>query len=171
MDHDTLVKLCTDHFESKEIEAARQLLYSYVAIMKLNFKKICRRQGPAKDKTNMEDILLALHKCRSGLPTFAVTDLANLPSLDINGIDFGHILSEFRAMWAEIALLRREVTQDLGLDQQGWPKLNARDTQTLVALAKIDTETVSRGLVQLSSCLSFQHNNLCHSRRNVRRKK
>ena len=49
-----------------------------------------------------------------------VADIGNLPSLDANGIDFGHILSEFRAMRAEIAVLRREVAQDR-LDQRGWP--------------------------------------------------
>ena len=46
-------------FKCKDIEAARQLLYSYDAITKLNLKKSHRRQGPAKDKTNVEDILLA----------------------------------------------------------------------------------------------------------------
>ena len=138
MVHDTLVKLATDHFESKDIEAARQLLYSYDAIAQLNLKKSRRIQSPAKDKTNVEDILLARHRCRSGLPTFVVADLANLPSLDANGVDFGHILSECRAMRAEIAVLRREVTHDRGLDQRGWPNLttarpvlNARDTQSL----------------------------------------
>ena len=138
MVHDTLVKLATDHFESRDIEAARQLLYSYDAITQLNLKKSRRRQGPAKDKSNVEDILLALHRCRSGLPTFVVADLANLPSLDANGVNFGHILSEFRAMRTEIAVLRREVTHDRGLDQRGWPNLttarpvlNARDTQSL----------------------------------------
>ena len=53
MVHNTLVKLCTDHFESNDIEAGRQLLYSYDTITKLNLKKIRLRQGPAKDKTNI----------------------------------------------------------------------------------------------------------------------
>ena len=53
MVHNTLVKLCTDHFVFKDIEAARQLLYSYDAITKLNLKENRRRQGPAKDKTNI----------------------------------------------------------------------------------------------------------------------
>ena len=100
MVHDTLVKLCTDHFES--MDTARQLLHRYDATMKLNLKKSRRRQGPSKDKTNVEDILLVLHRCRSGLPTFVVADIGNLPSLDANGIDFGHILSEFRAMWPKL---------------------------------------------------------------------
>ena len=86
MVHDTLF---TDHFvcdyaakklpctkqEEEGIEAVRQLLYSYDAITKLNLKKNRRRQGPAKDKTNVENILLALHRCRSGLPTFCGTQI------------------------------------------------------------------------------------------------
>ena len=66
--------------------------------------------------------LCALHKCRSGLPTFAVSELASLPTLDANGIGFGHILSEFRAMRAEMADLRREVASERGLDRLQWPK-------------------------------------------------
>ena len=77
MVHNTLVKLFTDHFESKDIEAARQLLYIYDAITKLNLKEIRPRQGPAKDKTNVENILLALRRCRSGLPKFVVTFCLN----------------------------------------------------------------------------------------------
>ena len=77
-------------FKSKDIEAARQLLYSYDAITKLNLKKI-RQTGLAKDKTNVEDILLALHRCRSRLQTVVVVDLADLPSLDANGINISII--------------------------------------------------------------------------------
>ena len=65
--------MSSDHFASKDIEAARQLLYSYDAITKLNLKENRRRQGPAKDMTNVENILLALRRCRSGLPKFVVT--------------------------------------------------------------------------------------------------
>ena len=57
MVHDTLVKMCTDHFVFKDIEAARQLLYSYDAITKLNLKENRRRQGPAKDKTKVSQCL------------------------------------------------------------------------------------------------------------------
>ena len=89
---DTLVKLCADHFDSTEIEAARQMLYNYDAIKILDIKKSRRRQGPTKDRYNIEDMLPTLHKCRSGVPTFAVSELASLPTLDANGIDFGHTI-------------------------------------------------------------------------------
>ena len=52
-------------------------------------------------------MLLALHQSPRGLPSFAVTDLSSLPTLDVNS---GHIVSEFHAMRAEMADLRRDVT-------------------------------------------------------------
>lgn len=63
----------------------------------------CNRAVGDKERNNIEGILLALHKSPRGLPSFAVTDLSTLPPLDVSNIDFGHILSEFRAMREEIA--------------------------------------------------------------------
>ena len=71
---------------------------------------IRRRNGPNKDKNNIEDVMYVLHKCPTGLPTFVVSDLASLPPLDVNNVDFAHILGEIRALRAEMATLRTEVS-------------------------------------------------------------
>ena len=55
-------------------------------------------------------MLLALHKSPRRLLSFAVTDLSSLPPLDVNSVDFGHIMSEFRATRAEMADLRKDMT-------------------------------------------------------------
>ena len=64
---------------------------------------LCR--GPSKDKTNMEDILLAFHRC-SDLPEFVASDLSRLPPLSMHTIDFTHLLHEFQGMRAEMTTLR-----------------------------------------------------------------
>ena len=63
----------------------------------LELPPIRRRNGPNKDKNNIEDVLYVFHKCPIGLPTFFVSDLASLPALDVNNVDFAHILGEINA--------------------------------------------------------------------------
>ena len=108
--HDTLVKLTCDYFESNEIEASKRIVYECDAVTSLELHPIRRRNGPNKDKNNIEDVLYVLHKCPTGLPTFVVSDLASLPPLDVNNVDFAHILGEIRALRAEMATLRTEVS-------------------------------------------------------------
>ena len=62
--HDALVKLCTDYYESKYIEESKYELFRLDSVVTLDMLK--RRQGPNKDKANVEDILAAIHKCTSG---------------------------------------------------------------------------------------------------------
>ena len=128
MVHDTLVKLCADHFN--DTDTAKQLVYECDEVQKLGLRQGRPRQGPNRGKNNIEDILCALHKCTKGLPIFAVSDLSTLPQLDINDIDFGYILSEFRAMRAEMTELRRDVNdvKSKGADKVQWPTINSKVT-------------------------------------------
>ena len=64
--HDSLVKVCTNFYDTKAIETAKRVLYSFDAVIDCGVRHQ-RRQGPSKDKANMEDILLAFHRC-SDLP-------------------------------------------------------------------------------------------------------
>ena len=82
--HDTLVKLTCDYFDSNEIEASKRIIYQCDAVTSMELHPIRRGNGPNKDKNNIEDVLYVLHKCRTGLPTFVVSDLASLPPLDVN---------------------------------------------------------------------------------------
>ena len=127
MVHDTLVKLCADHFDANDTDIAKQQLYECDEVRKLGLRQGRRRQGPNRAKNNIEDVLFALHKCPRGLPIFAVSDLSTLPQLDINDIDFGFILSEFRAMRAEITELRSDVNdvKKKGVDRVQWPSINS----------------------------------------------
>ena len=130
MVHDTLVKLCADHFTAIDTDTAKQHLYECEEVRKLGLRQGRRRQGPNRAKNNIEDILFALHKCPRGLPTFAVSDLSTLPQLDINDIAFGFILSEFRAMRAEMSELRSDVNdvKKKGVDKVHWPTIYSNAT-------------------------------------------
>ena len=105
--HDSLVKVCTDFYDTKAIETAKRVLYSCDAVIDCGVSHQ-RRQGPSKDKANMEDILLAFHRC-SDLPEFVASDLSRLPPLSMHNIDFAHLLHEFQGMRAEMTKLRDEV--------------------------------------------------------------
>ena len=105
--HDSLVKVCTDFYDTKAIETAKRVLYSCDAVIDCGVRHQ-RRQGPSKDKANMEDILLAFHRC-SDLPEFVASDLSRLPPLSMHNIDFAHLLHEFQGMRAEMTKLRDEV--------------------------------------------------------------
>ena len=165
MVHDTLVKLCADHFNSADIESAKQIVYEWPTVRKLGLRQGRRRQGGNKDRANIEDIVMALHKCHIGLPTFAATNLAALPPLDTNNIDFSYIISEFRAMRAEMSSLRQEMLSmraTAGPDPVEWPKpagnqLTARDLQPLqIRLPELPvhaTRTSAAAVMLRQSCV------------------
>ena len=109
MTHDLMVKVCTEFYSSVCIEQAKNILYNRNAVMnELGLQKR-RRQGPGKDKSNMEDILNALHKCYSKLPTFVAKDLSQVPPLDMNNVDFSFIMIELKKMRSELATVCEEM--------------------------------------------------------------
>ena len=94
----SLVKVCPDFYDTKAIETTKRVLYSGDAVIDCGVRHQ-RRQGPSKDGTNMEDILLAFHRCYD-LPEFVASDLSRLPPLSMHNIDFAHLLHELQGMWA-----------------------------------------------------------------------
>ena len=129
--HDSLIKLCTDFYETKVIECAKQVLFDCPAVAECGVRHQ-RRQGPSKDKNNMEDILLVFHRC-SDLPEFVAGDLSRLPPLDMNNIDFAHLLHEFQGMRTEMANMREEFKRCKPISQvaqrdEPWSKPNSGAT-------------------------------------------
>ena len=125
--HDSLVKVCTDFYDTKAIETAKRVLYSCDAVIDCGVRHQ-RRQGPSKDKANMEDILLAFHRC-SDLPEFVASDLSRMPPLSMHNIDFAHLLHEFQGMRAEMTKLRDgvklvKVNAQVPQRDGPWSKLN-----------------------------------------------
>ena len=89
---DILVKITCYYFESNKIEALKRILYQCNGLNYLGLHPIRQRNGPNKDKNNIDDVLYALHECSISLPTFVVSELASLTPMDINNVDFAHIL-------------------------------------------------------------------------------
>ena len=129
--HDTLIKLTTDFFDGNIIDAAKRVLHQSDAVKALDTQYIRRKTGPNKDRKNVEDILVVLHKCPDGLPTFVIADLSLLPPLDVNNVDFAHLLGEMRAVRAEMATLRESVA-DLQVNDRHtaeWPPTDVSSAQ------------------------------------------
>ena len=139
--HDSLVNLCTYIYHTKAIETVKRVLYSCDAFIDCGVRHQ-RRQGPSKDKTNMEDFLLAFHRC-SDLLKFVASDHSRLPPLSIRNINFAHLLYEFQGMRAEMTKLRDEVqlfkatTQVPQRDRPWWKP------------TKVNTTAVNTGLLPL----------------------
>ena len=129
--HESLIKLCTDFYDTKVIEGAKQILFDCSGVADCGVRHQ-RRQGPSKDKNNMEDILLVFHRC-TNLPEFVAGDLSRLPPLDMNNIDFAHLLHEFQGMGSEMAKMRDEfkrckpISQSVQRDEP-WSKPNSGAT-------------------------------------------
>ena len=51
MEHDTLVKLCADHFTADDTDTAKHQLYECEEVMKLGSRQGRRRQGPNRANT------------------------------------------------------------------------------------------------------------------------
>lgn len=131
--HDTLVKLCTDFYGSREIEAAKMKIFSCSAISETGVRMI-KRQGPSKDKANMEDILHILHKCipqSSLLPKFVACELSRLPPLDVCNIDFAFLIHEFQGMRAEMSSMREEIKlcKQSNISQSVWANRSTNVTK------------------------------------------
>ena len=80
----------------------------------------------------MEDILVVFHRC-SDLPEFVAGDLSRLPPLDMNNIDFAHLLHEFQGMRTEMAKMREEFKRCKPISQvaqrdEPWSKPNSGAT-------------------------------------------
>ena len=129
--HDSLIRLCTDFYDTKVIESAKQILFDCSAVADCGVRHQ-RRQGPGKDKNNMEDILLVFHRC-TNLREFVAGDLSRLPPLDMNNIDFAHLLHEFQGMRSEMAKMRdkfkrcKPISQSVQRDEP-WSKPNSGAT-------------------------------------------
>ena len=89
MVHDTLVKLCADHFTAIDTDTAKQHLYECEEVRKLGLRQGRRRQGPTEQKTTSrifcllytnapEDyrhlLWLTYQPCRNLILTISISD-------------------------------------------------------------------------------------------------
>ena len=144
--HDSLIKLCTEFYETKVIECAKQVLFDCPAVAECGVRHQ-GRQGPSKDKNNMEDIIVVFHRC-SDLPEFMAGDLSRLPPLDMNNIDFAHLLHEFQGMRTEMAKMREEFKRCKPISQvaqrdEPWSKPNSGATVVNLPAMREDTSPKS----------------------------
>lgn len=108
INHDLLLKVCMDFYESSKIEAAKMLLFSFEAAKSVT--RCVKRQGPSRDKCNVDDILRIFHSANlDDLPVFTAANLSRLPPADAENIDFSLLFKEFQSMRKEMMIMKNQL--------------------------------------------------------------
>lgn len=109
---DQLSKICSDFYREEEIMAAKGLLDQVV------YSRLPKRQGQAKIRLTVEDILKVVLDPTIRLPTYFAVNLARLPPVDVTHCDVSAILRELQSLRQEVRMLpdlRSEVDHLKGL--------------------------------------------------------
>lgn len=146
---DSLVKVCVDFYQEREILEARDL----IGHAGMRTKK---RKGPGRLQATVEDLLNYMLNPGVNIPTYYAVDLARLPPTDITHCDMAAFLTEIKSLRQEvremqsmkldILKLRKEV-----LSQQS----NPVGHDLLHAVNSCDsTEPRSKEIKSYASCLT-----------------
>ena len=98
LDHETLIKLCTEKYSEKEIENSKDLLFSmlhnagdFTTLVKRRSSKV----SESKSVKGLRDIYQLLQeKGTDELPPFVALNLGNLPPITFDHIDVTVLLNE-----------------------------------------------------------------------------
>ena len=110
IDIDVLTRLCLSTYDDKEIEAAKDLLFSFLHDKndKTVFKK--RRNGrktDSKREKDLEDIFKKLEeKGDANIPDFVALDLGKLPPITFDSIDVSVLLRKIDNLECSVNLLK-----------------------------------------------------------------
>ena len=102
--HNTLVKL---------MESVKASGWRYI-----------KRQGHNKDKNNVDDILVTLHKCNTNmLPTFYARNLTWIPTVDVNSVDLSYIVKECSEIRKQIIQIQTKMShvKEQPTHKNAWP--------------------------------------------------
>ena len=92
MPADLLVKLICDFYDDKEIDAARECLFSLLPVSEDSQRKV-RRKGANKKSMTVQDMLhMLLNTEVDDIPCFVARDLARLPPLTQDHFDLATVM-------------------------------------------------------------------------------
>ena len=92
IDHDAVVKLCTDFYSEEAIVASKKTLVD-LKVYK-GQERIIQRKGPKKNETNVSDIIEILNSAGEDVPKFVAYNLNNLPPLSMSSIDISTLMKK-----------------------------------------------------------------------------
>ena len=105
----SIVQLCVGAYSDQEIEHAKKLFFDMSAD-----ESTCRhrrRQGPDKNRWNVEDILQLMREKGPDVPCFVALDLNKLPPITFDSIDVTVLLNHIQKTQAEVKQLKDAVTK------------------------------------------------------------
>ena len=105
MPADRLVKLICDFYDDKEIDAARECLFSLLPVSEGSQRKV-RRKGANKKSMTVQDMLhMLLNTEVDDIPCFVARDLARLPPLTQDHFDLATVMRDVVNMRNDISSL------------------------------------------------------------------
>ena len=105
LDADTIVSLCDPVFEATEIEAAKKKLFD-LCHEESDKTEDKTRIGKHKIASYIRDIYALLHEKGNSAPVFVAQDVNRLPPVTIKHLDMSIILSENKALRAEVKVMK-----------------------------------------------------------------
>lgn len=100
---DSLVKVCTSAFSTKEIETAKSLLFDSLT----NKQKNIQRKNAGKSERNINDIISIFRNIDpEEMPTFVARDLHRLPPLTFDHVDCTKLLKDILVLKNEISIIK-----------------------------------------------------------------
>ena len=115
MNSDTIVKLCVENFDDKEIEASKDILFGLLCDENAQTALIKRRRGKvneSKSVKNMHDMLQLLQeKGGEPMPQFVALDLSRLPPISFNDMDVTVLLNKIQNVDMAVKLLKKGMAE------------------------------------------------------------
>ena len=106
LDNESIVKLCSEKYSEKDIEDAKELLFSMVhkdGDLTTFVKRRAGKVSESKSVKNLHDIYQLLQeKGAEDLPQFVALNLGNLPPITFNNIDVTVLLHEIENVKAKV---------------------------------------------------------------------
>lgn len=103
MTADSLVKVCTSAFSTKEIESAKTLLYDSLVTK----QKSVQRKSAGKSERNLNDMISIFRNSDpEELPIFVAKDLHRLPPLTFDHVDCTRLLKDILVLKNELSIIK-----------------------------------------------------------------
>ena len=119
---DTIVMLCTNQYDSGDIENAKRILFN---LCPCGNGRYIQRKGGKKNVLNLEDIVRRFHEYDSTAdtprPCFVASNLANLPPITFDSIDVSVLLLKLERVTDEVMMLKT------GMKKHGMATQNLTD--------------------------------------------
>jgi len=105
----SIIQLCSSTYSDTEIEDAKKLFFDLCSSdSTIRFSK---RQGPNKNKSNLEDIMKLMQEKPDIMQVFVAKDLNKLPPISFDNIDVSVLLDKISKTQTEVKMLSSSLSK------------------------------------------------------------